>query len=476
MSSDFCSDEGLIRELSHGEAVFAKLGVGVVSRCVLYGELPIQVLRKAFKMIVSRDPLLSSEVVSINDTLFFKKPDKVTLPIEEIKDRTKTELRDAFLEEKVNQKLDINEGVLKVYVIYEAAKDSKQGVARMDIVTVISHAVADALSCIRMYKAFFDLCKALMCNEHKIIDYYQTTRLNDLPYIEKLLPERGDKSVDEIVTARKDKLALFRNEYRACELTNEAGPPRIRILTHRFSKGATTRILDIARSNQITVNSLLCASFLLASHEILGGDEKFRDPSAKCRYLYRTVVDLRRRVKADLSNHGTLTGASSFLNSYELGEDVNIIDLAKLVDLHTKKKIEDMVYKENHMSAKEIAALPDLPLTFHFSNLGNIDLPSDYDGFKLQEVFVIPAPQHFKTIPIMVLTFDGRLQFKVHYTENFISPYFINRFVMATVDILQQAFVYRKSGIRADLSQRVVKRFEHRGWLFKFLRFRFGSP
>ncbi|MHA1933720.1 MAG: condensation domain-containing protein [Candidatus Thorarchaeota archaeon] len=242
------------------------------------------------------------------------------------------------------------------------------------------------------------------------------------------------------------------------------------IETIEFDESETQKLIEIARSNDVTLNSTLNMALVRARIESVGAYDG--------KALVGSAIDLRKRLRVDCSDAaGYYVGTSLLPFKYkeqssfwdnvrkyhkEIGKhmkstsifdtaltyshlDPTIIDaalfmiLGEQVEPHQSRytKISEFARKKDGMAQKFRERTEEISPNIISTNLGKLVFPEDIPGFQIERVFFTPGSSLTMEIVLGVATAGGKLTITLNYYEGYVDGDNIRKVRDRAEDILR---------------------------------------
>jgi hypothetical protein len=220
-----------------------------------------------------------------------------------------------------------------------------------------------------------------------------------------------------------------------------------------FSPEETQQLIEISRSEGVTLNSTLLVTFVKARHDAVGRDSD--------KMSVATTVDARKRLTVDCSEGVGFYAGGSFLEFkyrekkslwdnvrayhkdvqkelqgpkiFRVGADHFVLDQT-LVDAIVVALAGDQVepHQSRYEKISEFAGRTDgLAVTFGermmsnspqlmSTNLGKLGVPDDIPGIQIERAFFAPSSAMGMEIVLGVATVSGKLTITLNYYEGYV--------------------------------------------------------
>lgn len=238
---------------------FAPMSVAGVVR--LQGAPDVDSLRRALDIVQERHPLLRSRITTRRQRPTFEESKSVPpIPLEVHARRDEAHWRD-IAERVLNTNVDIENGPLLACTYLQ-----NQGDTQADLVFAFDHTVMDAVSAGRIIDQLLGLCSGT------------TDRVK--PAIAQLPPPIDHMLPDHLTgRARLAPLGQYMRRQAAEEIAYRRGihgrqapihsTASCYILTRSLERDATADLVDQSRSRRLTMNSVIAAALISATHQHL---------------------------------------------------------------------------------------------------------------------------------------------------------------------------------------------------------------
>ncbi|MBY8998079.1 MAG: hypothetical protein KGD60_10115 [Candidatus Thorarchaeota archaeon] len=225
------------------------------------------------------------------------------------------------------------------------------------------------------------------------------------------------------------------------------------IETIEFDESETQKLIEIARSNEVTLNSTLNMALVKARIESVGAYDG--------KALVGSAIDTRKRLRVDCSGAvGYYVGTSLLQFKYKEGSsfwenvqkyhkeigkqlkstsifdtaltysllDPTIIDatlfmiLGEQVEPHQSRytKISEFAKHKDGMGEKFRLRTEEISPDLISTNLGKLELPEDIPGFQIERVFFTPGSSLVMEIVLGVATAGGNLTVTLNYYKGYV--------------------------------------------------------
>ncbi|MFQ4140987.1 phthiocerol/phthiodiolone dimycocerosyl transferase family protein [Chlorogloeopsis sp. ULAP02] len=386
----------------------------IVTICRIKGIFSEEILRQALEVLQTRHPRLNCRIVGKLNSLRFETA-AVEIPLRVVEKREQQQWQEVALEE-LNQKIDSHESLLRVVLVRVQNQNNLNY-----LITTIHHAIADGLSCIQLHSELLSYCQKITSFEP-----IEVTPLPTLPPLERLLLNsiqgwKGGLNIFLTVFRHLLKQIWYRPQTLKFEKFVPIESRRSGMIHRMLNQEQTRQLLNACRQNQTTVHSALCAAMLfVAGRKIIGGQKKNTNVSCW------SAINLRKHLEPVVSDEHLGMLFSGDISFHTLRTNTPFWDLACNRKQQMKASIEgDRVF----CSALLIKPLTDFLLayprqmfaTVGVTNVGRVNVPSDYSFFELEEISFVPAWGAFGGLCVAVLTFESKMFLNFMFSEPAIS-------------------------------------------------------
>jgi NRPS condensation-like uncharacterized protein len=401
----------LLRELSHGEQAFFHGSIASVVMSELEGNVSLDSLQMAFNLLIERHPIFQCKVVRNNERLYFCSDKTIPNQVKTIELESREDAHQIY-ESAINKGIDASNLLIEVSLLKQKGNNC------FYILSNISHIISDGVSITHLNNELLNLCDLLMAGEEDFVR--QQERLqpgrSDLPTpIEDYLPPRFDGlSIEAVAEAKKTEVSRVPHSVLAKRgATNKetAVKPHVRVRPYTFSLDQTKQILSWCKQARVSVNNALIASLLQAANKLLPGESSH--------LLVRQAVNLRQKVDPIIDEGEFITAASSIMSSITVREEQTLERLSNKIAMIVERDIQHTSTSQQHMANKILLSDKTLPLAFHISNVGRLNLDNHYANFELKKYLMLPSSSFGITLPLVITTVDNRLNIITHADERY---------------------------------------------------------
>ena len=407
--------------------------VATISR--IRGDLKETTLKKALKLLQSRHPQLRARIVGKSKKLRFQTDERIKIPLK-IVNKFTTEQFQEVVSEELNQKFDSSRGLLRT-ILVRFAKE----IQLVYLITISHHAISDALSLVHLHSELLTYCQQPETTP---------TPLPFLPPPEALFP-RWTRRIKAKLSSILFILRLFRQKawYRPKTLSIEADAPiserRCYILHEQLEPKLAQALITSCKQQRVTVQGALNAALLLAARDKIVSRKK------KINVSCQTFVNLRNYLSSKVDNEHLSCLASYLLSFHTINFNTSFWELARDVKQKIDKRIksQDLFYSliNSQFLTNYILAHPQkATTTVAVSNLGLLDLPSDYGPYQLEEISFGGSNNLFAGVVFLnVTTFRGKMLMNFVFSTPSFSRERMIGIVHSTFDYLKQACAKSRS-------------------------------
>ena len=407
--------------------------VATISR--IRGDLSETTLRQALKLLQSRHPQLRARIVGKKKKLRFQTDEGIEIPLKIINKFTSEQFREVVNEE-LNQKFDSRRGLLRT-ILVRCSNETQL----VYLITISHHAICDALSLVHLHSEILTYCQQP-----------ETTPI-PLPFLpppEALFP-LWTRGVQAKLGSIFLILRLFVQKawYRPKTLGIEAHAPiserRCHILHEQLEPELTQALITSCKRQRVTVQGALNAALLLAARDKIVSRKK------KINVSCQTFANIRKYLWLPIANENLSCLASELLSAHKINPNTSFWELARDVKRKIDRGIErqDLFYilLNSKLLTKYILANPhQVATTVAVSNLGLLDIPSDYGHYQLEEISFAGSNNLFAGVVFLnVTTFRGKMLMNFVFSQPSFSKERMVGIVNSTLDYLKLACANSRS-------------------------------
>lgn len=420
-----------LRALSHGEIAFYNGLVSIPVMSHVEGVFPLDSAQNYLNKWIENHAIIGYKVTERNSKLYFEDQGKLHHNIEEIYCRNIASA-EALFENIVNSLIN-PDSLIEVYLIRITNTQTSY------LVTNISHIISDGVCNIALHRYLLesidrDLDATKQVPHLKTEDAGTSNAASGntpYPIEEYLVPRFDGLRTEDIVD--QDISFLDRLEHKTLVDRNPSNGQTLlaptlkamKVMSFEFDETNTGQLVSWCKTNRVSVNDALVASLLKNTSQLIGGDDNH--------ILLRQAVNLRKKVVPNIENDVFITSASSIISTFLVNRKDSVKGLCQQVSQITQKEKEFAPTLQNHIANKEVFRAKQLPLALHISNLGRLDLKTDYSNFKLRRFIVCPSANFGSTIPLLISTLGKRLTITCHANMNFFSERLIESLITRTM-------------------------------------------
>lgn len=384
------------RKLTAFEHVFEKVNrlgymFNIVTICRIEGNMDAEILRKALGMIQCRHPRLNSRIVGDLDSLCFQTEGTEKIPLRLVEMNPDRAWQEVALAE-LNEPIDASQVLMRGTFISDRTQNNFSY-----LVTTLHHAIADALSTVRLHQDILTYSQQLAQGD----EISTIESLPVLPPIEQLLPsapiQGKEKPSIDFETLKFEQVVPM--ELR-----------RTGAIHRQLDATLTEKLIKRCRQEKTKVHGALSAAMLLAAVAKIKAGEK-RDVWVNC----RTTVNLRKRLDPVVSNENLAPMFSTINTFHTIKTNTSVWELARDVTQQLQACLErgeifsaytNYKQKTNTFIAKTDRAIA----TISIASVGNLDIPSIYGPWRLSEISCLPAIASYGGLLFGIFsTFQGKM-------------------------------------------------------------------
>lgn len=405
----------------------------VVTISRIKGDLNEEIVRQALDLIQGRHPHLNSRIVGDLDSLRFDFGAK-NIPLRVVQKHSSEQRQEVVLEE-LNQPIDSDKCLARAVLI--TFSDGQPNY----LLTILHHAISDGLSTVQLHSEILTYCQKIVEGEIE----ENIPSLHPLPDIQELMSKSMQGKIATIkgilfLLRLKLKLSLHRPQTLRFEKCVPTELRRCNMVQRKLNKEITAQLVELCRKEKTTVQGALCAAMMLAAAKEISSETR-----AKLRLSCRSFVDLRRRLKPEINRENLGVLASSITSLHTLEINTSFWDLARDVREQIKVSLESedifsIVLMFRKICESLLSRPNEAPVTVGVTNIGRIDIPSDYGLFKLEEISFVPAQAAFGGVFSAALTtFQDTMILNFMFSEPSISKERIEILVNHTISCIVDA-------------------------------------
>jgi len=412
----------LLRQLSHGEVAFYKTSLSIATISEVLGEIPFQILQRCFEILLQKHPILHCCVTEREGTQYFtlRASKKQKAQIVEYSDQGEVH---KYFQEIINSTLDPQKSLIEITVLKPSP--SIKNITSTYILTHVSHIVSDGMCNIALHSELLALCDQILTNTP--ISNNEGFKNKSLPLpIEDRLPHRTDgATVDDMVKKHADLITAIEHQDLHIN-TPPSTSHQIEVFSQTFSEDETLKILSWCKKRNLSFNTVLTAALLISAHSA----------THQHNFLVRNAVNLRAKVTPPLNPNEFITSASSILTSTTIQQDDDLETLSHKVCSSINQALVEVPFIENHIANKEINKYLDMPLAFHISNMGKLNINPIYESFSLESILIAPGTSCGKTLPIVISSFKNKLSITTHALKDLYPQKHVQKIVLGAINLI----------------------------------------
>jgi hypothetical protein len=418
----------LLRQLSHGEDAFYKASLSITTMSKISGDIPYPTLQACFEILLNRYPILKYCVTENKGNRYF-----TNRPTEEkiVKEKVLSSEDEAhqYFQKTMNNPLNPQNSLIEMTLL--TPNQHNQNARHTYVITNVSHIISDGVCNIELLRELLNLCDQGLTSQ--LAEHYKLASESDpgpkrsIPQaIENRLPHRPEGATVEDTVNQYLNIIKEQTHQTLHPNNLNSNNSQIEVLTQTLSADTTLTILAWCKKRSLSFNNVFTAALIMAASSV----------SHHRSFLVRNAVDLRSKVKPIVKPNEFITGATSILTSLTVTKDDSLESLSRKVSLSTNNALLQAPYFENHIANKEIFKLEDIPLAFHLSNVGRLNISNEFNTFSLDNIIIAPATSCGNTLPIVVTTYKNCLSITTHALKELYTQEFVQNLLSETIGLI----------------------------------------
>jgi len=413
----------LLRQLSHGENAFYNARLSITTMSKISGDISCNTLQSCFEKLLDTHPLLQCCVTENKGDRHF-----ICRPTGQQKVKEITLSRDdeahQYFQKTINSSLNPQKSLVEITIL-KSSQDPKNK-ARTYIITNVSHIISDGVCNIELHRELLTLCDQTPTGQLFDNNKSEPSPKKSIPQaIESRLPQRPDGATIEDTV--KQHLEIIKKDTHQTlgadsHNTNNA---QIEVLTQTLSEDKTLKILAWCKTRSLSFNNVFTAALMMAANS----------ETSHHSFLVRNAVDLRTKVKPTVKPNEFITSATSIITSTTVTND-DLESLSRKVSIATSKALLQTPFFENHIANKEIIKQINIPLAFHLSNVGRLNINNEFSEFSLDNIIIAPATSCGNTLPIVVTTYQNCLSITTHALKELYPQELIQNLLSEAINLM----------------------------------------
>lgn len=425
----------------------------VVTASRIKGPLSEELLRQALALVQRRHPRLNSRIVGSLDNLWFETEGTQKIPLRVVNKFHNEQWQEVVVEE-MNEKIDSSQVLMRAVLVHIEGEDNTSY-----LLTTIHHAITDALSSIRLHSELLTYCQSLASGEH----ITHISSLPVLPSVEELLPEsmkgfRG--TINSMLFLLRLTLQHLWHQVKTLEI-EKIVPLELRrcgMIHRQLDEKLTQQFVALCRQEKTTVQGALSAAMLLAAAKKITAENQ-TEVCVSC----ESYVDLRRRLKPVVSDTNMSVLASSVTSFHTLRTQTLMTSFHTLQSCTSfwslardvKHKLEaelkrgtifNVVLMSRKIIESALSQPNQVPLTVALTNMGRVNIPTNYGSFHLEDISYYPSQAAFGGVfSAAVATFEGKMNLNFLFSEPSISRETMETLVNSVVSYIVDVCIHAKS-------------------------------
>ena len=399
----------------------------IVTISRIQGGLKEEIVRQALDLIQTRHSRLNSCIVGSLNSLRFVFG-AIKIPLRVVFKESIEQWQEVVLEE-LNQPICSDKCLIRTVLITFPNNQLNY------LLITLHHAISDGISSVQLHSEILAYCQKIV--ERKIEN--NICSLHPLPDIQELMPKSMQGKIALIKSILfllrfQLKLSLHRSKYLKFEKYVPIELRRCNMIQRKFNKEITTKLVARCRKENTTVHGALCAAMMLAvARKIRSKNDEVLP------IICNSPVDLRKHFQPEVAkeNLGMLFSAITTLHKLDI--NINLWNLARDVREQIKINLENENIFHIVLMSKKIyktfLSHPNkAPVTMNVSNIGRIDIPSNYGLFQLEEIsFVFTQAAFGGVFGAAITTFQDMMILNFMFSEPSISKETIESLVNDTI-------------------------------------------
>ncbi|MFT6031179.1 MAG: hypothetical protein ACI8O8_002929, partial [Oleiphilaceae bacterium] len=306
-----------------------------------------------------------------------------------------------YFQQTINSSLNPQKSLIEITL--PKSSQHHQNTTHTYIITNVSHIISDGVCNIELHRELLNLCDQTLTGQ--LFDKNKSEPEKTIPQaIESRLQHSPDgATIEDVVNQYSEIIKKKKHQtlHADCHNINNA---QIKVLTQTLSEDKTLKILAWCKKRSLSFNNVFTAALLMAANSATSHHS----------FLVRNAVNLRTKVKPTITPNQFITSATSILTSTTVTNDDNLESLSRKISLSTSNALLKAPFFENHIANKEIIKQIDIPLAFHLSNVGKLNINNEFSSFSLDNIIIVPATSCGNTLPIFVTTYKNCLTITTH--------------------------------------------------------------
>jgi len=325
-------------------------------------------LRQVLDTMQDRHPFLKVRLIKEGNAYYFETGDIPPIPLT-LSARESKDHWISIVEDRLNHRFDLQRGPLMTCTLL--SDDSQDG----EIVLTAQHAIVDGTSVELFSLELMELC-AIIHTNGEIVGYEP---LDPLPPVEAYFPD-GYQGFDLTRKIMAYFLRQMGDEFKyQMALRGKRTPPintnaRVKILQFQTPEVLTSLLVQRARKDRVTLNSVLNAAVLLSVKKHLYNN-------AEMPYRYLSMADLRPYLDPPPPVHQLGSYISPMRYTIQVRNDDHLWSLAR--------RINDQIYQSMKRGEKYLASVMSeqfLKMTFGLKKFRMSTTAISYTGSSLHPI------------------------------------------------------------------------------------------
>lgn len=393
----------------------------------ILGELTIEQLRDALIWVQQRHPFLRGKIALDQSGYPWFVEEVATIPLRVVKRQSEQQWQQE-VEQELAHPLDWNQAPLIRMVLVHAADVS-------ELIITCHHILADGMSTVYLLR---DILQAIGLQNHP-----QPVLPKHLAY------EHLTVIAPKIQPLTQQPPLQWSNPSNTTPTLPENSRPRL--LAWSLSPETTTNIIQRCQQEQTSVHAAICAAFLLAVYQQNDSfvlSTQTQDPNQPATLRCFTPINIRQLLAPTIQeDFGTYY--TTYVTDHPITPDLTLWDFARAIKAQLKQKmVPDQIFAHLPKAEAFVSTRPSADVVKEVlrslnsydllvSNLGRLNIPTQYGGLQLAAIYGPSATTHIKSDRFVgVSTLGEQMFFNLVYSESDISPTLIQQLQQEAMQLL----------------------------------------
>jgi hypothetical protein len=415
----------ILRPVSALEVNARAFGIAV-SRSRIRGAIPLALFQEALEIIARRHPFLNAAVFDLEGKSYFCRNDFPAPPLE-IREEVRSEAqRTALYEHELNARIDVRERLWRVLLVLDGRQNDLRSDSITEMIVSVQHSICDAVSILNLVQEILEQTSSLSRGGH----LYEIKKLPVPSPFDEYLPDIIGQPTSEKLESkgcdRRDLLSIPLDMLDR-DLSIPKAECRIKSIQGEFKDFKLKRSCCKASSDGISLHGVLAACLLKAIADQIGGqvDRDFH-------LLMRNPVSWRKHVSPPLENDFMEIFTVSELIITSFDRSTSILALARQFMNKLNREIAARSALRRYKAASEERSYEEINKekefqVVTFSNVGKIDIQSDYGDFELMSTNYISSHRHL-ALQVSATTLNNHMFYVINYTHPWYKTELMERF------------------------------------------------